>query len=236
MDNSTEETTEAFVFTYEQRCVVALFFIIIAMLCIIGNSVVVLAVLISEKLWNATNAFVLNLAFADLVTGLTLPFNVMALLSMESYPAPSLLCTFAAYTMFTSVGCSLYTLASIAFNRLILITKPMWYGVIFTDRIILVWIILLWGLPLFQTAMPTVLGAGEIGYNQKYGVCAQLDVSNAYDFAQAVGLFPISLLLIVVCYIRIYFYLRKHNEGVIKRDSENKGATNHNEEGYEKYR
>lgn len=229
MDNQTEKS---FIFTYEQRCVVALLFIVISMLTIIGNSLVVLSVLISEKLWTATNAFVLNLAFADLVTGLTLPFNVMALLSMEAYPGPPELCTLAAWTMFTCVGCSLYTLASIAFNRLVLITKAMWYGRIFTRRIIAAWIILLWGLPLLQTAIPTVLGAGQIGYNSKYGVCAQLDVSNAYDFAQAVGLFPVSLLLIVVCYLRIYLYVRNHNEGVIKRDSENRLPTQDKEESY----
>lgn len=230
MENQTQN---AFVFTYEQRCVVAMFFIVIAMLSIIGNSLVVLSVLISQKLWTATNAFVLNLAFADLVTGLTLPFNVMALLGMGRYPGPSQLCTLAAWTMFTCVGCSLYTLASIAFNRLILITKAMWYGRIFTDRIIVAWVVMLWALPLLQTAIPTVLGAGEIGYNSKYGVCAQLDVSNAYDLAQAVGLYPVSLLLIVICYLRIYIYVRKHNAGVIKRDSENKSQTaNDKEEDY----
>lgn len=226
MDNSTVE----FVFPYEQRCVVALLFIVIAMLSIIGNSLVILAVFTSQKLWTVTNTFVLNLAFADLATGLTLPFNAMALLGMNGYPGPSQLCTLAAWTMFTCVGCSLYTLASIAFNRLILITKPKLYRSIFTTKIIIFWIILLWGLPLLQTAIPTLLGAGEIGYNSKYGVCAQLDVSNAYDFAQAVGLYPIPLLLMLVCYIRIYFYLRKHNEGVIKRDSENKSATYSNKE------
>ena len=110
---------------YNQRIVVATAFSIAALLGIFGNSLVIFSVFASTKLRTPTNAFVVNLSIADLITSLVIPWNVGILLSTKEYPIKDWGCAIVAGILFTCIGTSLFTLASIALNRLMLITRPM---------------------------------------------------------------------------------------------------------------
>ncbi|KAJ8024624.1 G-protein coupled receptor moody [Holothuria leucospilota] len=207
-----------------QRTIVASMFIFVAVVGTIGNFLVILAVIVSKKLRTATNAFVVNLAVADLLTALCVPWNAVALLGFEGLPVPEPICSIAAGVMFTCVGCSLYTLASIAINRLILITKPLHvYRKLFQPKLIGFSIVLIWVIPFCLAVVPPLFDAGALGYNEKYHTCSGKSAhknSNTFDVIQAVGLYPIPLITIIGCYITIYIHVRKHVQKMRRKERE----------------
>lgn len=207
-----------------QRTIVASMFIFVAIIGTLGNFLVIFAVILSKKLRTATNAFVVNLAVADLLTALWVPWNAVALLGFGGLPVPETFCTVAAGVMFTCVGCSLYTLASIAINRLILITRPLHvYKRLFQPKFIVTSIVFIWLIPLCLAILPPFFGAGELGYNEKYHTCSGKSAhknSNTYDVIQALGLYPIPLLTIIGCYVTIYAHVRKHVQKMRRKERE----------------
>ncbi|KAJ8024373.1 Muscarinic acetylcholine receptor M4 [Holothuria leucospilota] len=106
-----------------QRLLVAIFTCTISFVGIPGNILVIFAVCISRNLQTSTNAFVVNLAFSDLITFLVLPFNTAALLE-EEWPLPDSVCKLVSALTHISAGASIVNLALIAFNRYYLITRP----------------------------------------------------------------------------------------------------------------
>ena len=196
-----------------QRILVAVIFMIASIAGIIGNSLVILSVVLSRKLRSPTNVFVVNLSVADLLTCLAIPWNVVALLSFDGWPIADWVCSVAAVVLYVPTSCSVLTLASIGINRLILITKPVHvYQTIFATKVLCVWITMLWIWPFLLTAVPPLVGFGELGYNERFHSCSSVssnEHSDQYDMIVAMAIYPIPLITILISYVWIFAHVRK---------------------------
>ena len=222
--NSTDgyENDTGFIFShYSQRVIVALIFIIASIVGTFGNSLVILAVILSRKLRNATNAFVVNLSCADILTSLIIPWNAVALLTRGGWPIAPWVCSLAAGILFLCVGCSLYSLALIGLNRLVLITRPKkLYDQIYNCKTLILWIGSTWFIPFCVAIVPPICRVGSLGYNPKYSSCSAQSkaiYTDAYDAIMAIGLYPVPLLVIIVSYVKIFLYVRSHTERMTVR-------------------
>ena len=207
---------DEFVFdSYPQRVFIAVVLLVASIIGAIGNAIVIISVMVAQKLRSVTNTFVLSLSIADLLVSLCLPWNAVALLAKDGWPLPDVFCSTVAGILIVCVGCSVYTLTSIAVNRWLLITKSMqWYNKVFSLKIMYLWIALTWIVPFLATIIPPLAGFGELGYNHKYHTCSSVSHnprSNEYDILTAVLLYPLSLLVIIVSYVKIFLYVRQHS-------------------------
>ncbi|XP_041479218.1 melatonin receptor type 1A-like [Lytechinus variegatus] len=197
-----------------QRLVVAITFIIVSILGTIGNTLVIMAVAISRKLRTITNVFVVNLAVADLLTSLSIPWNAVALISQNGWPLHPYICTLAGGITYLCIVASLYSLASIAINRFILVTKKhRVYQKIFTKLNLVIWIILIWVMSFILVIFLPIVDVGGLGYNEKYSICGQSSShpkDDIYQLVQAIGSFPIPLIIICYSYIKIFLHVRSH--------------------------
>ncbi|XP_071805574.1 melatonin receptor type 1C-like [Asterias amurensis] len=162
---------------------------------LVGNTMVIMAVVLSKKLQTSTNAFVVNLATADLISCLATPFAAVALFSIDGWPLPELVCAVSAAIYFLSLGCSIMNLASIAINRYVLITKPMQtYQAIYTHKKIAAMLAVTWVYPALICSLP-LFGIGKWGYSEKYGTCTQdtsVETSALFSQLGAVLVYPIA--------------------------------------------
>ncbi|XP_022109233.1 melatonin receptor type 1B-A-like [Acanthaster planci] len=224
MYNSTDSTPQQFEFSdYKQRVIVAILYLIMALLGIFGNTLVIIAVLLSKKLRTATNAFVVSLSVADLLTCLVLPWNAAAALGRDGPPFGEWVCSVVAVVQSTTIGCSTYTLAAIGLQRLLLITRPPTYHAIYTRKKMAAWLVVTWLVPFLFTLVPPLLDVGEVGYNRKYHHCgftSSHERSNDYDLIIAGGLYPLPLVTILVCYVLIWRHLRRHARNVTTSSEE----------------
>ncbi|XP_022080047.1 melatonin receptor type 1B-B-like [Acanthaster planci] len=202
--------------TYPERVVVAILWLLVALVNITGNTMVILAVVFSKKLRTSTNVFVVSLSVADLLTGLALPMSAVGLLSPgNSWPwsteAP---CYLAALLLFVSSSASLFNLASIALNRLILIKRPMTlYRSLYTRRNLVVNVIVLWFVALATMIVPPLLGIGGFGYDKQHHTCSDLDThpkAKTFQRIQTFLSYPVPFCIICICYTTIFLHVRRH--------------------------
>ncbi|XP_038071935.1 melatonin receptor type 1B-A-like [Patiria miniata] len=215
----TLDPTESLTFEfsdYTQRVIVATMFLVIALLGIFGNTLVILAVLLSNKVRTATNAFVVNLSVADFLTCLVIPWNAVALLGREGLPVGVWVCSITAVVQNATVGCSVFSLVAIALNRLLLITRhSTTYHKVYTPKKIVIWLVLVWLIPLFITLLPSFINISGFTYNQKYHTCGSTTSqasSRTYNTIVAGIIYPILLVIIIVCYVLIWRHLKRHSK------------------------
>ncbi|XP_072028336.1 type-1 angiotensin II receptor-like [Amphiura filiformis] len=84
---------------YAERVVIGVIYLFICIFGTVGNFLVIIAVLLSRKLQTPPNAFVVNLATADLIACLSFIWNVVAMLIPNGWPLPNTkwMCTLAAF-------------------------------------------------------------------------------------------------------------------------------------------
>ncbi|KAJ8025113.1 Melatonin receptor type 1A [Holothuria leucospilota] len=207
--------------SYTQRCILASIFVFIFVVGTIGNSLVILAVLFSRKLRTFTNVFVVNLSVADLLICISLSMNIVALLSTDGFPLPDVICAAAAFVAFTGVGCSVYTLAVIALSRWAVITRSIstqrsW----FTVKKLVAMVIFTWLVPAVIAFLPPFLGLGQLGYAEKYSTCSHKtshDLSDFYSLLQGVLFYPVPLVIIIVCYYKVFTFVRLHSKNIVEQ-------------------
>ncbi|KFZ57834.1 Neuropeptide FF receptor 2, partial [Antrostomus carolinensis] len=114
-------------FYLHQPSVAAVFiisYLLIFLLCMVGNGVVCFIVLRSKHMRTVTNFFILNLAVSDLLVGIfcmptTLLDNIIA-----GWPFGSLVCKMSGMVQGISVSASVFTLVAIAVDRFRCIVHP----------------------------------------------------------------------------------------------------------------
>ncbi|XP_019389822.1 PREDICTED: neuropeptide FF receptor 2 [Crocodylus porosus] len=123
----TESNISYVDFYLHQPPVAAVFiisYLLIFLLCMVGNGVVCFIVLRSKHMRTVTNLFILNLAVSDLLVGIfcmptTLLDNIIA-----GWPFGSLVCKMSGMVQGISVSASVFTLVAIAVDRFRSIVYP----------------------------------------------------------------------------------------------------------------
>ncbi|KAJ8032756.1 Rhodopsin, GQ-coupled [Holothuria leucospilota] len=188
---------------------------------IAGNGLVLIAVAFSKSLQTTSNVFIVNLAVADLLTSLVFPSFVIA--GFADYrPYLDTMCFVALAIAHTTIGCSIYTLASIAINRFVLILSPMkYYRDIFKPKVFTVWVTFLWICPVLIAVFPPVaLDIGKLAFDGLNHNCrpkTTVASSALYDNLLIYGYFPIPLSIIMVSYIGIFIKVLRHNRRMSKQ-------------------
>ncbi|KAJ8033106.1 Rhodopsin, GQ-coupled [Holothuria leucospilota] len=187
---------------------------------IIGNSLVLTAVSRFKSLQTVANAFIVNLAIADLLVCFDLVPYFISIFA-EYSPSMDTMCTFVLIFAHSSIGCSIFTLASIAVNRFVLISSPRkYYRIIFRRKIVIVWIGLLWITAIVISVVPPfVFNIGKLTYDPIHHWCrspANYKTSELYDKVLIYGFIPVPLAITIVCYVGIFLRLFLHNQAMQK--------------------
>ncbi|XP_071795151.1 alpha-1B adrenergic receptor-like [Asterias amurensis] len=206
-----------------QRIILGCVYCLVAVFGLVGNTMVILAVVLSKKLQTRTNAFVVNLATADLISCLTSPFAAVALFSLNGWPLPGLVCSVSAAIYYISLACSIMNLTTIAINRYVLITKSMQtYQSIYTPKKIAAMMVMTWLYPVLVCSLPLV-GIGKWGYSDKYKTCTQDTSAETSDLFSLLGsalVYPIPLIILFVCYFKIYRHITGHMKKMMEKGIE----------------
>ena len=217
-------TTDVIIYqTYAERQLISTLLAIISIVAFFGNSLVVIAVILSKKLRTFTNAFVVNLSVADLLTALNLPWLVTGVLSVDGWPLPDQLCVMCAFMLVCCLGCSATTLAFIAFNRLVLITRPKsTFRWLYTRRKVCIMLVFTWAFPATFATIPLVSPIGELGFDTRYFTCSwktSNPYTGMYSILLSTAFYPVQLFVIIVSYVQIILYLRKHTKNIVPDDA-----------------
>ncbi|KAJ8025198.1 5-hydroxytryptamine receptor 4 [Holothuria leucospilota] len=205
-----------------QRLILSIFTSIVSVIGIPGNLLVIVAVVFCRKLQTKTNAFVVNLAMSDLSSCLVLPFMSLALLR-DVWPLSDVVCVIVGAVILIGPLSSVVNLALIAFNRYYMITRPRSsYDRLFSRSKLIIMLFVAWIIPTMVTVVPPMLGIGGIGFNKRYKVCITISKkhSDLYAILMSILVQVPCLVIIVVCYIKIYKYIDLKNRELFKNSSQ----------------
>nr|XP_054767336.1 histamine H2 receptor-like [Lytechinus pictus] len=213
--NCTEADEPIVYQNYSERIIYATVTGLISISGAFGNTLVILAVFISKKLRNKTNTFVVNLAIADLISCLNLPWTALALLCEDEWPLPDWICMWEGMILMVSTGCSLYTLGGIALSRACLITLPNHrYHEILTPKTLFGLITIFWLIPVTTSIVPYIVSDSFFGFNERYSMCiwnTTHPFSPYYNLILAITFYPVPLFIIFFSYFRIWRHVRTNS-------------------------
>ena len=191
-----------------------------------GNGLVIIAVIISKEVRTTTNVFLVNLAVTDLIVSLLcLLWSIGLILSVSirttiSLVTPVTYCFFGVI-LFVCLGVSAFTIASIAFQRCILITKSsQLHQKIFQKKTLIAWTILMWILP-GSLVIPHLIFVSQQAVERQFTRCTELHLADTQTYiivVIAACFFFIPLLATTISYMKIYIFIKNHNLN-INRDT-----------------
>ncbi|XP_022081356.1 melatonin receptor type 1B-A-like [Acanthaster planci] len=203
--------------SYLSRQILASFVGLIALVGVLGNSTVVLAVVLSRKPRTITNIFVVNLAVVDLVTCLSMPIMVLAVLSesQENLLVSEDLCAFQGFVLIVCLGCSLNNIATIAVYRALVTRKKTPGGLLslFNRCGLVAMICANWLVPLAVGLLPIVSKFGSYGYDENLSTCSfnpSAEGSGTFSKIMAMLFFPVQLVVTFASYAVILYTVKKH--------------------------
>ncbi|XP_062410793.1 alpha-1A adrenergic receptor [Sardina pilchardus] len=189
---------------------------------VLGNVLVILAVVCHRHLRTVTHYFIVNLAVADLLlSAAVLPFSLaLELRGRWTFGRP--LCV--AWTSLDVLCCtaSILSLCAISVDRFLAVSRPLQYPALVTGRRGLVAVAILWTLaaaisvgPLLGWRQPTPEDESVCRVNEEPG----------YAVFSAVGSFYAPLAVILVMYCRVYVVARRHSRSRTRSHSLRDGET-----------
>ncbi|XP_011184895.3 dopamine receptor 2-like [Zeugodacus cucurbitae] len=186
--------------SWQGICLIAVFstFIVVT---IIGNTLVILAVITTRRLKTVTNCFVMSLAIADLLVGIFVMPPAVAVHLIGSWRLGWVLCDIWISLDVLLCTASILSLCAISVDRYLAVTQPLTYSRRRrSKRLAFIMILVVWVLALAITC-PPMLGWYEPGrrdlsecrYNQNEG----------YVIFSAMGSFFIPMAVMIYVYARI---------------------------------
>ena len=179
-----------------------------------GNVLVGIAVVKNPNLRRTVpNMYIISLAVSDfLMSLLGIPFSVASLFVGE-WPFSNFTCQLQGFWILLMCAVSLQTLAVTAVNRYFLIVRSRsQYRKMFNMKTTKVTLVILWLVALFAP-LPYVVAGHAFFFHTGKVFCAHNAESLYKGYGAYLVLFyvAIPLIVIIVCYIRVFVAVRKHN-------------------------
>ncbi|CEF62913.1 Dopamine D2-like receptor [Strongyloides ratti] len=200
-----------------------LFLCLIPLATVIGNVLIIVAVLRFKTLHTAINFLILGLAVADLLVALfVMPFAVYVYMHDGNWLLGSRMCD-----MYTAgdVACStasILLLAVISFDRYRAVSSPIEYSRQSKNikRVLLI-LLAIWIIS-FSLASPIVLGVNEPPPDASQNECRLYSAS--FSISSSIISFVIPCFIVLFVYIRIMVALRKRQKAAKMRRAANGGC------------
>ena len=185
--------------------------VLISFVGVVGNLLVIGAILINIRLRKLSSALIVNLAISDLlVTGIAVPFAIVGVVNREFLYRHTALCDALGSLSVTACCCSIWTIAAISVDRYVHICHPKTAIRLCSRQQAPFLLAGTWTLG-FAVDMPNFLGWGAhrfdaIGLNCSYHI---LRFEYTIYICTLGAIVP--MLIIANCYIRIYRAVKKSN-------------------------
>uniref|UniRef100_A0A673YQZ7 Neuropeptide FF receptor 2 n=1 Tax=Salmo trutta TaxID=8032 RepID=A0A673YQZ7_SALTR len=198
-------------------------YLLIFLVCMVGNGVVCFIVLRSKNMRTVTNLFILNLAISDLLVGIFCMPTTLVDNIITGWPFGSLVCKLSGMVQGISVSASVFTLVAIAVDRFRCIVYPFKQKLTISTStliIVIIWVLAISimcpsGVMLQVTKEQRVLILLGDGYNITRPIywCREnwpnQEMRKIYTTVLFANIYLAPLSLIVIMYVRIGFTLFK---------------------------
>ncbi|XP_014207104.1 probable G-protein coupled receptor No18 [Copidosoma floridanum] len=203
----------------------AVCFSVLIIITIVGNTLVIAAVITTRRLRSVTNCFVSSLAAADLLVGLAvMPPAVMVQLNNGEWELGKILCD--AWVALDVMLCtaSILSLCAISIDRYLAVTQPLIYSRRRrSKRLAGLMIVFVWALAVTITS-PPLLGCFPRARNTlEIDKKCSYNMDTSYVIFSAMGSFFLPMLVMLYVYGRISWVIAKRHRNLESADAVSSG-------------
>ncbi|KAK6026691.1 7 transmembrane receptor [Ostertagia ostertagi] len=188
---------------------------VLVVVVVLGNALVIAAVLLRRRLRSATGLLILSLGVADLLVGtVILPFSIANEVLNGYWIFGETWCTIWLTMDIWMCTASIYNLVAISIDRYIAIIKPLNYPMLVTKfrarcTVAIVWI------GSFIICSPSFFLASSIkDINQEPCKCTPANAGRAYITFSASSSFYVPMIIVIFVYFRIYIAARAATKSI----------------------
>ncbi|CAF0837503.1 unnamed protein product [Brachionus calyciflorus] len=195
---------------------------------LLGNLLIIGAVICTKELHSSTNMLVFNLALADLVVSCFVDtFTLVGILQGKRFfDGRPILCHFVGGICLVACETSLMNIGFLAINRYIHICHHTHYNRMFTAKKTIFYCAITWFIGI-SIDLPNLLGWGGHYYDLKTLNCVWNRLASfSYTLFFPLSSIVIPCVLIAVCYIRIFMYSRTAKLKVAPSEKSGKSKSN----------
>lgn len=200
-----------------QEISLAVLLCIVIVVTVVGNTLVIMAILTTRRLRTVTNCFVMSLAVADWLVGIFVMPPAVALQLMGSWELGAILCDIWISLDVLLCTASILSLCAISVDRYLAVTQPLNYSrKRRSKRLALTMILVVWVAALAITC-PPILGWHEDQHHEN-GEC-RYSQDKGYVVFSASGSFFIPMTIMVYVYIRISCVVAQRHDQLANIDT-----------------
>ncbi|KAH8351180.1 hypothetical protein KR084_009416 [Drosophila pseudotakahashii] len=205
-------------------------FLVLILVTVVGNTLVILAVLTTRRLRTVTNCFVMNLAITDWLVGTCVMPPSVALYITGTWRFGWILCDiWISLDILLCTG-SILSLCAISLDRYLAVTQPLTYSKKRrSKRLALLMILVVWITALSITC-PPYLGWYEAGRHQAEFVDCRYNQNKGYVVFSAMGSFFIPLTVMLYVYVKIGYVLTSRRQRIV-RDANSERTADYDVDG-----
>ncbi|XP_017119221.1 probable G-protein coupled receptor No18 [Drosophila elegans] len=205
-------------------------FLVIILVTVVGNTLVILAVLTTRRLRTVTNCFVMNLAITDWLVGTCVMPPSVVLYITGTWRFGWILCDiWISLDILLCTG-SILSLCAISLDRYLAVTQPLTYSKKRrSKRLALLMILVVWITALSITC-PPYLGWYEAGRHQAEFVDCRYNQNKGYVVFSAMGSFFIPLTVMLYVYVKIGYVLTSRRQRIV-RDANSERTADYDVDG-----
>lgn len=195
--------------------------LVINLFALAGNTVLCLTIRRNARLRrNTTNLFILSLACSDILMALLcIPFSAGVFIQGR-WIYGQLICQLQGFAFFVLAFVSLETMALVAVNRCLNVTKPAVYHRIFTRKRSLKMIVFLWLLCISYVSVFASLKWPVFAFDPGKTICHIKISDRAYKMAWniiTIAIFALApMATLFICYWRVFMSVRRHNAETLR--------------------
>ena len=177
------------------------------------NSLTLIVVGLNKKLWTVPNMYIVSLTIADLLTGLSLAYQMVFHIPeiKSAFHHDKLLCLFRHVLLFVTLAASIVNMVLIAVDRWTCITFPFAYERLATLPKAAILIGIAW-------IFAILLGTVPLYYNhwEHEGLCLFGKVlTKEYQMYAQCGFFVVSSVIIAACYGHIFHTAKRERNAIM---------------------
>ncbi|CAG9861825.1 unnamed protein product [Phyllotreta striolata] len=187
--------------SYVQHVALAILLTIVILIVIIGNTLVILAVITTRRLRTVTNCFVMSLAVADWLVGICVMPPAVAYALIGVWELGWILCDIWISLDILLCTASILSLCAISVDRYLAVTQPLRYSRNRrSKRLAFGMILIVWTSSLLITC-PPIFGWYEPGKHA--GKTCRYNKNTGYVIFSAMGSFFIPMVVMLYVYVKI---------------------------------
>ncbi|TKR92838.1 hypothetical protein L596_007408 [Steinernema carpocapsae] len=187
---------------------------VLVVIVVLGNSLVIAAVLLRRRLRSATGLLILSLAVADLLVGtVILPFSIANEVLNGFWIFGDTWCTMWLTMDIWMCTASIYNLVAISIDRYIAIIKPMHYPMLITKFRARCIVVGVW-IGSFLICSPSFIVASSNKKDEEHCKCTPANAGTAYIVFSASSSFYVPMIVVIFVYVRIYIAARAATKSI----------------------